>query len=112
MKSGFDITTLIGSFGGIAAILLGYFLEGGTMAQLLAQVSPFIIIFGGTAMCVVLAFRGHTLAKIGSYAGAAFKELHFNAPEAVEIFERLAERARREGLLSLESESDSLEDPF
>ena len=50
-----DITSIVGTILGIAAILIGQILEGGDPASLV-QVVAAIIVLGGTAGAVILSF--------------------------------------------------------
>ncbi|NJD03697.1 MAG: flagellar motor protein [Ruminiclostridium sp.] len=104
-----DIGTIIGIIMGMGAILLGYILEGGNPANLIAEVSPFIIVLGGTAGATILSFPMPELMKLP----VAMKNLFFNQKnDPVGIINQLAElseKARKDGLLSLEQDAQNNE---
>lgn len=106
-----DISSIIGIIVGFGAILTGFLLEGGNLASLL-HVSPFVIIFGGTAGAVFLNFPKSDLAQIPGMLKAVFSESHHNEVDIINQLAELSEKARRDGLLSLEQEAQTIENPF
>lgn len=106
-----DLTSLIGSILGVAAILLGQILEGGNPAALL-QVTAGLIVFGGTAGAVILSFPQHQLMD----AVTALKRVYFDQKiEFKEIITELvkyATKARKEGVIALEKEAQNASDPL
>lgn len=104
----------IGAYGGVVLALgalgVGFFIEGGDFGALLLP-SPLIIIFGGTAGTILTALP-MSMVKWGELFGAAFTDVHHDAVDTIQTFVRLAEKARREGLLALESEMANIHDPF
>ncbi len=106
-----DPATIIGVVLGFVAVFGTQMLEGGHPGSILL-IPPLFLIFVGSAGA---ALASNTLPGMISaikwlvYAMTAKKP----DPEAVvEPLVKLAERARREGLLALESEMDKVEDPF
>jgi chemotaxis protein MotA len=106
-----DPATLIGVVLGFVAVFGTQMLEGGHPGSILL-IPPLFLIFVGSAGA---ALASNTIPGMISaikwltYAMTAKKP----DPEAVvEPLVKLAERARREGLLALESEMDKVEDPF
>ncbi|HEX8941080.1 MAG TPA: flagellar motor protein [Candidatus Limnocylindrales bacterium] len=95
----------------LAALLVADMIEGGSPAAF-ANLSALMIILGGTF--------GATIASAGLAQFKAFPKLFTLAlkprvSEMAATSDRLvhfAERARREGLLALESDVDQVEDPF
>jgi chemotaxis protein MotA len=109
-KRGFDPLSLGGIVFGLAALGVGFFLEGGDFGALVLP-SPIIIIFGGTAGTLMTAVPVSPVAW-GSIASASFTDVHHDSVATIQTFVRLAEKARREGLLSLESEMANIHDHF
>ena len=107
-----DIGTIIGIVVGIGAILGGFILEGGNPAHLVKELSPFVIVLGGTAGATILSFPIPDLMKIPG----AIKNLFFNKKyDSVGIINQLAElseKARKDGLLSLEQDAQNNENEF
>ncbi|RDV84776.1 flagellar motor protein [Ammonifex thiophilus] len=106
-----DIATLIGITVGIACLLLGFMLEGGTVAQLVAP-SSFIIIFGGTLGATMAGFSLHEVAVVPKALRVIFFHRPIDERALIEQLVSLAEKARREGLLYLENYLKEIESPF
>jgi chemotaxis protein MotA len=102
-----NISTIIGLAGGITAILVAYVLEGGNPAGLLMP-SPIIIIFGGTIATLFLSFDLGDVLGIGKLFGKAIKLPPVKGKELALKFVAFAEKSRRDGLLSLEEDMQSL----
>lgn len=107
-----DITTILGILIGFGAIVAGYLIEGGTMAALFHEVSPFIIIFGGTAGSVALAFRKDDLKLLPKLLKTVFTTQHVDEIAIINQLSDLSEKARKEGLLSLEQDTQTIENPL
>lgn len=110
-KKSFDIFGIGGVLGGTLALGVAYLMEGGNLAALVLP-SPLIIVFGGTFATLVAAFPFPTVMKLGKVFMKAMNSDVEDPLEAVQTFVRLADKARREGLLSLEDESSTLHDEF
>ncbi|HEY6491498.1 MAG: flagellar motor protein [Terracidiphilus sp.] len=104
-----------GSFSGailaITGIVAGLLIEGGSLGQIL-QPTAALIVFGGTMGAVLLQFPLSTV-------GAAFRRMAhvFAAPrkQSDALMRQLVEfanRARRNGVVSLDADLKSIEDPF
>ncbi|MGI6119610.1 MAG: flagellar motor protein [Desulfosporosinus sp.] len=106
-----DISTVIGLIAGFGALIIGYILEGGTISSLGGK-SAAIIVFGGTIGAVVAGFPLSDLKKLPKWIKIAFTEQSFGTIEAYETLVHFAEKARREGLLSLEQELETVTDRF
>ncbi|PFG37426.1 chemotaxis protein MotA [Flavimobilis soli] len=106
-----DPATIIGlvvSFGGIIAMI---YLEGSHIQSILLP-APMILVFGAT---IGAALASSTLVDFKGAVKAiprAFKAKVPSADASIERIVQLADRARREGLLALEDEARSIEDPF
>jgi len=104
-----------GSIGGVflavAGIVAGLLIEGGNLGQIL-QPTAALIVFGGTMGAVLLQFPLPTVV-------AAFKSMahFFSAPvqqndKLVLLLVSFANKARRNGVVSLDSDMQSIDDPF
>jgi chemotaxis protein MotA len=106
-----DLATTIGLVMGLLALVGGFTLEGGSVGALINFPSA-VIVFGGTigASLITMPLSGFLqVPKVMTKAFFAPKE---DGAGLVETFVNLAERARREGLLSLEQEAQKLEQPL
>jgi chemotaxis protein MotA len=103
------IIGLIISFGGI---LLGYNLEGGTLIRLVSQPSPFLIVFAGTIGIALIAFPLKNILRIPGALKMIILPKKQNYTKLVDTLCDIANKARRDGLLSLEAEADKIPDLF
>jgi chemotaxis protein MotA len=109
-----NISTLIGLFMGIGALMTAYMIEGGNPADLLLP-SPIIIIFGGTFGALFLQFDLEDVLSIPKLIGVALHNPPTKEKDLALRFVALAEKSRRDGLLSLEEDMQSIgpeEDPL
>ncbi len=106
-----DLSTIIGIIVGFGFIIVGFILEGGTVGSLWGF-SAALIVFGGTAGAVLISFPLSDLRNLPKWFKIAFTGQSFGSGEAYETLVRFAEKARREGLLSLEQELETVTDRF
>src|SRR3954452_2819715 len=86
-------------------------MEGGNPAAFIIP-SPIVLVVIGT-LGVCMASTGlSTVLRIPSLWMKAFMGAPPDRPEAIKTLVRMAERARREGLLALEEEAQGVDDPF
>ena len=105
-----DIATLIGIFSGISLVFLA--IIRGTSPVTFVDVNSLIIVMGGTAAAT---FTNFPLKDVFSLFGVVRKAFFNKAPVFQIKLERIGEfakRARREGILALESEMESEEEEF
>lgn len=106
-----DISSLIGIFAGVICILIGQFLEGGNIGQLL-QITAAFIVFGGTFGAVVLSFSIENLTN----AMLMLKDVFFMPPpnleELIKEIIEYAQKARKEGVIALEKGAGNASDPL
>jgi chemotaxis protein MotA len=79
---------------------------------MILQVTALVIVLGGTAGAVCLSFTGPQIRKSWRSLPHIFRQPQDKIPGQVARLVELAYRARREGLLALESEVAKLPDPF
>lgn len=102
----FSIIGIVLVFG---AVVAGYLMEGGNL-KVLVQPSELVIITGAAIGTMLVANPLHILIKIGAGLGGAFKGSPFTKArylDALKMMYELFSRARREGLMSLEADSDN-----
>ncbi|MFY0407020.1 motility protein A [Solicola sp. PLA-1-18] len=106
-----DPATAIGIGVGAVIIVVSNIMEGGNPAALLLP-APMILVFGASILASV---AGGTMADAKA-AAVSLKTAFTTKPqpsnELVPVLVTLAERARREGLLALESASRDLDDDY
>ena len=94
------------------AVLIGMALKG---ASPLALINPaaFMIIFAGTAACLLNAFPMENLKKFPTLIKMLFKKPEFMSKvDMLKMFVELSQTARREGILALESRVEEVPDVF
>ncbi len=106
-----DITTILGLVIGILGLLSGFLLEGGHLNALVA-LPPFLIVMGGTIGATVVGVPLEELKKVPQWIKITFSDQTFGVEKAYYTLVRFAEKARQEGLLSLEQELETIEDKF
>ena len=107
-----DIALLIGIALGVIGILGGYMVEGGAIGGLI-NVPGFMIVIVGTLGATFISFPlEQMLGAPRSAMAAVFNKLQVHARHVANELVRMADKARREGLLSLEEEAQSIDDPF
>jgi chemotaxis protein MotA len=103
-----DIFAIVGSFFGIICILSGYVIEEGVLANLIKP-SPLLIVIGGTIGCTLLTFPISELKKIPAALKTVYTNKSFDEVAIINQLSELSEKARKEGLLSLEQDAQSSE---
>ena len=96
------------SFGGITAGLL---LEGGRFSQVL-QPTAALIVAGGTVGAVLLQFPLSTVITAVGELRNVFFEPRSRASDEIERLTKLAQKARRDGIISLDAELPAISDPY
>ncbi|MBI3478513.1 MAG: flagellar motor protein [Acidobacteria bacterium] len=106
-----DKATLAGLVLAVGGIVLGLILEGGNVGQLI-QPTAAMIVFGGTLGAVLINFP--LVVVWGAFRRLAnmFQEPSENAQSTIDALVKYANRARREGIVSLDSELPNIEEPF
>lgn len=106
-----DITTIIGLVIGFSAIIIGFILEGGHLSALVG-LAPAVIVILGTLGATVVGVPKEELKKLPQWLKIAFSNQSFGVEEAYHTLVHFAEKARQEGLLSLEQELETIDDKF
>ncbi|MCS7204928.1 MAG: motility protein A [Leptospiraceae bacterium] len=106
-----DIATIVGLIGGALLLLFGMFVSGLSFFDVFDLPSIFIT-FGGGIAATVIANPFFRIRNLPNFLKFAFIERKVSIVDIMTRFLTLAEKARREGLLSLEDELAEIEDPF
>jgi chemotaxis protein MotA len=109
-----DKGTAIGLFVGIVGLAGGAVVESGGVEILFAllNIPAFMIVVVGTFGATLVAFPLERVLALPKIMGVAFRQPVAEERQVVQAFVTMAERARREGLLALESDANALDDPF
>lgn len=106
-----DITSFLGIVMSVGLILLGNKLEGGHVDSLI-QHTAFLIVIGGMAGALVLQFPAKVTVNSLKGLITVFFRKKANANATINQIVDFAKRARREGILALEKDIETLDDPF
>jgi chemotaxis protein MotA len=106
-----DKSSFTGIFIAVGGILLGLFLEGGKIAQLL-QPTAAMIVFGGTLGAVMLQFPLRVVLAAFRRLGNVFRDGSKDPRAIIAEIVRYAIKARKDGIVSLDSELANIQDPF
>jgi len=104
-----------GSFGGailaIAGIVAGLLIEGGNLGQVL-QPTAALIVFGGTLGAVLLQFPLATVVGAFRSLTHAFAAPSKHDAHLTQLLVAFANKARRNGVVSLDADLKTIQDPF
>jgi chemotaxis protein MotA len=106
-----DKASLGGVVLGVGGIVCGLLLEGGNLSQIL-QPTAAIIVFGGTLGAVLLQFPLGVVISAFRRLIHVFIEPQQNPQATIEELVKYANQARREGIVSLDSTLEKIENPF
>ena len=110
-RGGSDPGTIIGIVLAVIGIAVAYVMEGGNPAAIIIP-PPFLLVMLGTLGATMAAVGLKPCIGIPKMYILAFTSPAIDRPKAIRSLVRMAERARREGLLALEEEAQTVDDPF
>jgi chemotaxis protein MotA len=106
-----DISTIIGLVLGFGAVIGGQVLEGGQLGAIM-QPTAFIIIFGGTVGATLVSFPLNCVLQALKDVKKTFFPPQTNHESIIKDMIGYAAKARKNGLISLEQESQNIKDVF
>lgn len=106
-----DLISVLGLLLGLVAIIGGQVLEGGHVSSLI-QPTAALIVLGGTIGAVMLQSPLRTVKKGVLMSFWIFFPPKVDAKELIEQMIRWSHLARKEGLLALENQIESMDDPI
>jgi chemotaxis protein MotA len=106
-----DKASIAGAFLAIVGIVAGFLIEGGSLGQIL-QPTAALIVFGGTLGAVFLQFPLTTVVAAFRSLGQLFAAPRKQETKVVGDLVAFANKARRQGLISLDADLQGIEDPF
>ncbi len=106
-----DVTSVAGVPVAIGFVVLGQALEGGTL-QSLVQLTAALIVFGGTFGAVLLSHSVDEVRQAWRGLRHVFYDEQVSPQAIIDAISRLAMKARRDGIMSLDDEAEQIEDPF
>jgi chemotaxis protein MotA len=106
-----DKASLGGIFLAVGGILAGLLLEGGNLGQIL-QPTAAMIVFGGTIGAVLVQFPLPVILASGKGLARVFFERKVNIEGVIKEIVGYANKARKEGIISLDRDLEKITDPF
>ena len=106
-----DLGTILGIVVALVGILFGQYLEGGSVFEIL-QPTAALIVVGGTIGSTMIGFSLGSFQRAVSDLMFVFKEDVIKPNGVIDQIIAFTNKARREGIISLEQEANDVEDPF
>ena len=106
-----DKSSFAGIFIAAGGIFLGLMLEGGRLVQIV-QPTAALIVFGGTLGAVMLQFPLRVVLAAFRRLGHVFFDRSKDPQTLIAEIVRYAHKARKDGIVSLDSELEDVGDPF
>jgi len=106
-----DKSTFLGVAVALTGILLGLMLEGGKVAQII-QPTAAMIVFGGTLGAVMIQFPLRVIFAAGRRLGQVFRDNSQDPNLLINEMVGYAQKARKDGIISLDAELTNINDPF
>jgi len=106
-----DKGTIVGILLAGGTILLGLFLEGGKIGQLL-QPTAALIVFGGTLGATMVQFPFKVVMNAFGSLVSVIVEPKSDSMAIIKEIVSIAYRARKEGIVALDKDMDKIQDPF
>lgn len=106
-----DIFLIVGIILGFVSVVVGMILKGANVMVLINPAAA-MIIFIGTIAALVNSFPGSEIKRLPKIFGALMRNEEQDVAGIIEKIVELANLARRDGVLALESSVEGLENPF
>lgn len=106
-----DLTSVAGVPIALGFILLGQALEGGTLHSLV-QFTAALIVFGGTFGAVLVSHSVDEVRRAWQSLRHVVYDEVTPSDQIIDTITRLAMKARRDGIMSLEDDVELIDDPF
>lgn len=106
-----DIATVLGLLVGIGSVLVSFVMEGGHLSALI-QVPAMILVIFGTFGAATVTTSVKQLVNLPNLMKVAFFEKKMDSRQLIDLLFDLSQKARKNGLLSLEKDLDAIQEPF
>lgn len=106
-----DIATILGLVVGIGSVLASFLMEGGHLSALI-QLPAMILVIFGTFGAATVTTSVKQLVNLPNLMRIAFFEKQMDSPRLIDLLFDLSQKARKNGLLSLEKDLDAIHEPF
>jgi chemotaxis protein MotA len=106
-----DITTILGLFLGVGAVLAAFLMEGGRISALI-QIPAIILVVFGTFGAAVVTTSLSQLLNLPRLFRIILLEKKLDTQQLIELIYSLSQKSRKNGLLSLEKDLSAIDDSF
>jgi len=106
-----DLATVLGLVLGIGALLGSFLMEGGHLSALI-QVPAMVLVIFGTFGAAVITTSMKEVKNLPGLVRIATFERKMNPSQLIDLIYDLSQKARKNGLLSLEKELGQINEPF
>ncbi|MEW5701283.1 MAG: flagellar motor protein [Candidatus Zixiibacteriota bacterium] len=106
-----DIATIGGLILGLSAVVVGFVLEGGHLGAIF-QLPAMLLVIGGTVGASMITTSFATFRSIPKYLAIALRARARDPEHAIDQIVSIAQHARRDGVLGLETDLARIDDPF
>ena len=106
-----DLVAFLGTVIGLSAVVGGQWLEGGSLGQI-AQLTAALIVAGGTAGAVLLSFPFSEIRRAWKLFPQIYWAPDLDVPSLIDEIIRIATLARKEGVLAIETQKQSIQNPM
>ena len=106
-----DLATILGLVIAFAGIFIGQAIEGGSILQVL-QPTAAMIVFGGTLGATMIGFPLSAVKQAAADLLHVFMEEHVKPNDVIDEVIKFTNKARREGIISLEKDAATVKDEF
>lgn len=107
-----DKASLIGALLGVAAcVYVGFRASHGQWSMFYSE-KGMVMVFGGTVSVILMAMPLEKIKCVGGYFRRFMFHKGMSQLEVIKVMAELSEKARRDGILSLEPELPKIRDPF
>ncbi|MDT9024993.1 flagellar motor protein MotP [Rossellomorea yichunensis] len=108
-----DVLTPIGVVVGFLFVAFAIITNAGiTGFSSFIDLPSMFVVIGGLVAAMLVSFSIKELKQLGKVMRESFRDEEYDLQGLIRTFVTLSEKARREGLLSLEAEVEEVEDPF
>lgn len=105
-----DLTTIIGIAAGLLLVVGAIVISPGS--AFFVSIGAAMIVFGGTLGSTLINFPAKDVLSVFKVLQKVFTQTQLSYQETIERLVHLAEKARREGILAIEREIETLNDDF
>lgn len=107
-----DLATIGGLIAALLVISVVMVLDGGSPLDLFTHPAAILLTLGGSLATSTITVSLKTAKNLPTLIKQAMTPNKFDVTESIEMLVKMADRARRDGLLALEEECKQITDPF